>query len=268
MGTIQQKGGPKPKQPPALFVTADGHILINDEGDSKSVNKYIVSEYYLTEGTTVMSTNSPCVGLFVDINDTLYCSIRDDHRVVKRKLTDQQSPLNIVAGWMQATPEGSRSGFSSNLLSSPNGIFVDTNLDLYVADTGNSRIQRFPVHQINRTTVAGKASLPYPIDLLFPMSIILDADKNLFIADTRDGQVGVFFSQVKSQSFLKNLKSSQVVQALKNFQVEPSQVTYEKRQVKVKSFLKATQVESSQVASKKSQVKVKIRVKSSHFSLN
>ena len=58
----------------------------------------------------------------------------------------------------------------------------------------------------------------------------------------RDGQVDVFFSQVKS--CMKTVKS------------------------KVKSKVKSSQVESSRVASKKSQIKVKIQVKSTHLCLD
>ena len=47
---------------------------------------------------TVMSVNSSCWGLFVDTNDTLYCSMSNQHYVAKRYLHDPTMTLTIVAG--------------------------------------------------------------------------------------------------------------------------------------------------------------------------
>ncbi|CAF1473626.1 unnamed protein product, partial [Rotaria sp. Silwood1] len=42
-----------------------------------------------------------------------------------------------------------------NMLDHPHGIFVDTKLNLYVADTGNNRIQFFSPGIENAKTIAG-----------------------------------------------------------------------------------------------------------------
>ena len=81
-----------------------------------------------------MFVGSDCLGIFVDQNDNLYCSIYSLNQVVAKWLNSNANTFTIVAG---TGCEGS----TSNMLSGPRGIFVDTNFDLYVADTWNHRIQ-------------------------------------------------------------------------------------------------------------------------------
>ena len=70
---------------------------------------------------------------------------------------------------------------SSTQLDQPHGIFVDTNLDLYVADSGNNRIQLFQSGQLDGRTVAGSGSINITISLNYPSGIVLDGNKYLFI---------------------------------------------------------------------------------------
>ena len=75
----------------------------------------------------------------------------------------------------------------------PRGIFVTVNLDLYVADSGNNRIQLFPSGQLNATTVAGNGS-SYSMTLNSPTAVVLDADKNLFVSDFNNHRIVRFSS--------------------------------------------------------------------------
>ncbi|CAF4350035.1 unnamed protein product, partial [Adineta steineri] len=124
-----------------------------------------------------MNISSQCEGLFVDINDTLYCSMPDHHQVMKRSLNDPVMASNRVAA---GTGIG---GSDSNQLDGPGGIFVDVNLDLYVADCDNNRVQLFQPEGSNSITVAGSSSQNPTIALFCPTGIILDAEKYLFIVD-------------------------------------------------------------------------------------
>ncbi|CAF4269728.1 unnamed protein product, partial [Adineta steineri] len=78
---------------------------------------------------------------------------------------------NTVAGTGTA-------GATSTTLNLPCDIFVDNNLNLYVADTANNRIQKFASGQINGTTVPTGT-----ITLSKPTGVILDVDGYLFIVD-------------------------------------------------------------------------------------
>jgi hypothetical protein len=160
--------------PWSLFVTSNGDIYIDDGFENGRVQKWISTNETFA---IVMNVNSSCYGLFVDIKDNLYCSMYYHHRVVKRSLNDPVMTTVVVAG------TGSE-GSASNELSFPGGIFVDVNLDLYVADCLNHRIQLFQPGESYGITVAGNESLSPTITLYCPMGISLDGLKYLFIADT------------------------------------------------------------------------------------
>ena len=68
------------------------------------------------------------------------------------------------------------------MLDNPRGIFVDTKLNLYVADCLNRRIQFFVSGQSNGTTLMGSGSTQFTT-LRCPNGVILDADGHLFVAE-------------------------------------------------------------------------------------
>ena len=74
------------------------------------------------------------------------------------------------------------------MLFNPRGICVTTSFDLYVADAGNHRIQRFKPSQVNGTTMAGREA-PGTILLHSPTAVILDGDGYLFIADSANYRI-------------------------------------------------------------------------------
>ena len=75
------------------------------------------------------------------------------------------------------------------MLNNPCGIFVDINLDLYVADYENHRIQLFRLNQRNGITVAGNGSANVTIQLKWPTGIVLDGDQYLFIVDNGNHRI-------------------------------------------------------------------------------
>ncbi|CAF1480449.1 unnamed protein product [Adineta steineri] len=167
-------------KPYSLFVTSDGDIYIDDAEKNGRVQKWSAATNIFV---TVMNVSSSCVSLFVDINDTLYCSMRDHHQVVKRSLNGTVMTSNRVAAGNDTK------GSASNQLYGPEGIFVDVNLDLYVVDGANSRVQLFQSGDSDGITVAGSTSLNPTITLYFPTGIILDAEKYLFIVDLGNGRI-------------------------------------------------------------------------------
>jgi hypothetical protein len=165
--------------PYAIFVTMNGDIYIDNGYSKRRVDKWTFSK---NTWTPIMYVDERCFGLFVDINNTLYYSKYNHHQVVKKWLNDNANTSSIAAG--TGVP-----GSTSNTLSDPRGIFVDTNFDLYVADYVNHRIQLFRSGQLNATTVAGKNSPDTTIPLNYPTGIVLDADKYLFIVDNNKHRI-------------------------------------------------------------------------------
>ncbi len=160
--------------PWSLFVTSNGDIYIDDGGINRRVQKWIAKTNTFV---TVMKVNSSCDGLFVDTNDTLYCSMYHANQVVKRSLNDPEMTSVIVAAGTGFP------GSAFNELHGPHGIFVDVNFDLYVTDSENNRVQLFQSGESNGITVAGYGSPNPTINLHFPTGIVLDGEKNLFIVD-------------------------------------------------------------------------------------
>ncbi|CAF4088886.1 unnamed protein product [Adineta steineri] len=105
------------------------------------------------------------------------------NQVVKRSLNDAVMTSNRVAAG------NGGAGPASNQLRSPRGIFVDVNLDLYVADCSNNRVQLFQPGELNGITVAGSESLNPTIRLDCPTGVIVDAEKYLFIVDSKTHRI-------------------------------------------------------------------------------
>ncbi|UJR18997.1 hypothetical protein I4U23_022127 [Adineta vaga] len=139
----------------SLFVTTNGDIYIDNVWATARVDK---RSMLTNTSVPVMYINSICYGLFVDLTDTLYCSMYSYHQVVKRWIYDISSTVTAVAGIGYA-------GSGSSMLYYPWGIFVDINFDLYVADSYNNRIQLFRSGQLNGITAAGTSSSNVTISL-------------------------------------------------------------------------------------------------------
>lgn len=122
-----------------------------------------------------MYISEHCFGLFIDANDTLYCSIANLHQVIAKAVNNEPNALSVVVGTGCA-------GSAPIQLNSPRGIFIDNYFGLYVADCGNHRIQYFRFRERNATTVAGNGA-PGTITLHHPTDIVLDADEYLYIVD-------------------------------------------------------------------------------------
>ena len=158
--------------PSSIFVTSNGNIFVDNGGANHRVDMWTLDA---TTSVTVMYVNHTCYGLFVDIYESVYCSVGLQHKVVKQSANDSPNTTVMIAG-------NGTQGAGSNMLDNPRGIFVDTRLNLYVAECGNHRIQFFGPGQSNGTTVMGNRS-NQSIALLCPNSVILDADGHLFVAE-------------------------------------------------------------------------------------
>jgi hypothetical protein len=158
----------------SIFVTITDDIYI-DTGWNGRIDKLSMNT---EQRVSVMSVNGPCFGVFIDIEDNLYCSIQDHNQVVKKSLKNN-TDTTIVAG-------NGLMGSKPNQLDRPGGIFVDISFDLYVADTYNNRIQRFRLGDVNGVTIVMKGLTQA---LNRPNGIVLDADGYIFIADTQNSRI-------------------------------------------------------------------------------
>lgn len=159
--------------PYSLFVTDNSDIYVDNGYSNYRVDKRRLNS---TSSIPTMDMCAQCYGLFVDIKNILYCSMFSYHQVISKSLDTNLNVWNIVAGTGTA-------GSTTSTLYNPSGIFVDNNLNLYVADSVNSRIQKFQPGQLNGTTIVGSGAAG-TVALNYPTAVVLDSDGYLFIVDS------------------------------------------------------------------------------------
>ena len=164
--------------PCSIFVTSNNDIYVDNGQSHQQVDKWISNT---NSSVIAMRVNAFCYGLFVDIIGNLYCSVESLNSVMKRSFSANANTTIIVAG-------NGTAGSASVMLNSPRGIFVNQTFNLYVADCGNDRVQRFLLGKLNGTTVAGNGT-SNTISLLCPTGVILDGDGYLFIVDSQQHRI-------------------------------------------------------------------------------
>jgi hypothetical protein len=166
--------------PYQLFVTihGDGYVGSTYYSYDYYVNKWTINT---TSNILFSNTGGECTGIFVDVTNSLYCSITSLYQVIKIWLGDTSTTWARIAGTGGL-------GYNASMLYNPWGIFVDVNFDLYIADSGNNRIQLFHLGQSNALTVAGNGAVA-TITLNSPTGVVLDADKYLFIVDNGNSRI-------------------------------------------------------------------------------
>lgn len=104
-----------------------------------------------------------------------------NHQVLMKSL-DGTSGIYTFAAGIGCT------GSTSYQLNGPQGIFVKDDLTLYVADTGNNRIEMFSSGQLDGETIT-LTGLTSPATLSGPTGVVLDADGYLFIVDSGNNRI-------------------------------------------------------------------------------
>ncbi|CAF2124964.1 unnamed protein product [Rotaria magnacalcarata] len=161
-----------------IFVSYESEIYYEGHNETGQIKKWLKNS---NTSVSVASFPGNCYGLFIDHNNSLYCSINTQNIVVKMSLNDNTKTVVNVTGTGIRGPDFDQ-------FSGPCGIFVDFDFTLYVADSGNNRIQSFQLGENNGTTIAGTGT-PNNLELNYPTGVVLDADNNLFIADNNNSRI-------------------------------------------------------------------------------
>lgn len=162
----------------SLFVSTNGEIFVDNGARHRRVEKW---SFNATNATTVMNVNPFCCSLFVDVTNTLYCAMGEAHLVNKTSLYRGMNSTKIAAG-------NGTAGSGRTMLSYPRGVLVDTMLNMYVADSGNNRIQLFEPENLTGTTIVGNGASG-TINLNVPMGLAVDDAGHLFIADSQNSRI-------------------------------------------------------------------------------
>jgi sugar lactone lactonase YvrE len=135
------------------------------------------------EPATNASLNSP-YGVIVDIAGNIYVADSANNRI---RRVNTSGIITTVAGTNSAGSTGDGGPAINAGLNNPEGLALDAFSNLYIADTGNSRIRKVDTNGII-TTVAGGGTggdggAATNASLHNPTGVALDMSGNLYIAD-------------------------------------------------------------------------------------
>jgi hypothetical protein len=136
-------------------------------------------------GPAIEATMSWVRDIAIDEAGNVYFSDSLNNRV---RMVDTAGIITTIAGIGKQGFSGDRGPATEARLDHPTGVAVDANGRIYIADKGNHRVRRINRHGII-TTVAGNGRRGYDGDgglakkaaLGIPLSVLLDANGNLFI---------------------------------------------------------------------------------------
>jgi sugar lactone lactonase YvrE len=131
----------------------------------------------------------------LDANGNLFIADSQNGRI--RRVDASSGTISTVAGNGGFGFDGDGGPAFAATLNHPAGIAVDTNGNLFIADTYNNRLRRVDASTGLITTVAGNGQFSFAGDggpataaaLWFPIGVRVDASGNLFIADFYNNRV-------------------------------------------------------------------------------
>ncbi|CAF1150603.1 unnamed protein product [Adineta steineri] len=178
-------------QPIGITLDPLGNIYVADSGNHR-IQFFVAGQ---SNGTTIAGvTGSGITQLYYPYgfafdasSNSLLIANAQTNNIIRWVLG--ASSWTLVIG----SPTG-LSGSTSTLLNQPIGITLDPLGNIYVADSGNHRIQFFVAGQSNGTTIAGVTGSPgiSQNQLNSPYWVIVDNQLNLYVSDHNNNRVQFF----------------------------------------------------------------------------
>jgi trimeric autotransporter adhesin len=179
--------------PSAVAVSLAGNIFIADTGNHviREVSGGIITTFagdntggYSGDGGLAINAELEFPGsIAVDASGNVY--IADSGNNVIREVSGGN--INTILG----------AGFTSTFLNDPEGIVLDGKGNLYISDTDALRVLKFTLSTTTVTPIAGNGNYGFAGDfgpatdaeLYDPISIALDSNGSLYIADTFNSRI-------------------------------------------------------------------------------
>ncbi len=187
--------------PDGVAVDAAGELFIADTANSRvrkvsngaitTVAGNGTAGYSGDNGLAASAELNAPIAVTVDAAGNLYIADTGNNRV--RKVSN--GVIETVAGNGTAGYVGDNGPPTSAQLDLPRGVAVDSEGDLYIADTGNNSVRKVSNGLV--TTVAGNGTSGYSGDngpatsaqLSYPVAVAADSAGNLYIADDFNGRI-------------------------------------------------------------------------------
>jgi hypothetical protein len=194
--------------PSSVFLDSSGHLLITDSRDNRirEVSGGIINTI---AGGASGGDNGPATAAVLSNPYTLTVDSSGNALVVDttnsriRRVDAVSRNITTIAGTGNAGDTGDNGPATSATLNYPTGIALDQSGDYFIADPGSKVIRRVDGQTKIITTYAGTAYTTCPLDtdpcgdggpatsatFADPETVTVDAEQNLFIADTPDNRI-------------------------------------------------------------------------------
>ena len=141
-------------------------------------------------GSATQASLATPYGIAVDKDNNLFIAYSGNNRIRK---VDATGKITTVAGTSDGL-SGDNGPATSAQLSLPSTIAIDQTGNLFIADTGNSRIRKIDTSGIITTVAGGGTSFgesgsPINAQLNRPHGVAIDKDGNIYISDTSNQRI-------------------------------------------------------------------------------
>ncbi|MBG6128787.1 sugar lactone lactonase YvrE [Aquimarina sp. EL_43] len=181
--------------PKGITIDIDNNLYVTDTGNHKIrkitpegvVSTLAGSTSGFADGQgSAVQFNAPS-GITMDTDNNLYVADIRNHKI--RKITPE-GVVSTLAGSNRGFADGQGSAVQFNF---PHGITIDTDTNLYVADTENHKIRKITPEGVV-STLAGSTSgfadgQGSAAQFDFPFGIAIDTNNNLYVADTSNHKI-------------------------------------------------------------------------------
>jgi len=180
--------------PFGLAVSSSGYVYVADTGNNRIQQFDLLGTYTGQIGSSTPNSGSGTgqfnqpYGVAVDTNGNIYVADTYNNRIQ----TFTSSGVYIML-WGSSSPN---SGSGEGQFSQPYGVAVDANLYVYVADTGNNRIQKFTSSGVYSTQWGFYAPSEGNGNGEFynPEGVAVDNNGNIYVSDTYNSRIQKFTS--------------------------------------------------------------------------
>jgi len=181
--------------PSHMTMDSQGNIYVSDFSNHKvkiigpnaDVATLAGSTFGFADGTGTLAKFEQPTGIVMDEVGNIFVADRNNHRI--RKI-HPSGEVSTIAGGEKGFADGIGTAAQFD---NPNGLAIDKDANLYVADAGNHKIRKIsPLGEVS--TVAGSEAGFEDgtwIDAKFngPKAIVVDQESNLYVADEKNNSI-------------------------------------------------------------------------------